>query len=450
MSRITAAFLIAVLTLMCNEAPGAEPVSFRKDIAPILLENCLACHGPKKAEGSFRVDTFERVMAAGDTGTPGFTASDVDNSEVYLRIISEDEGERMPLESDPLPAEKAALVKRWVEEGAKYDAKDPKASLASIVPPPVYPDAPETYSHTVPITAVTFSPDGSQVVVAGYYELTVWNPLDGALVKRIGNVGERTYSLAYSPDGKILAVGGGQPGRLGEVRLFDPAAGTLTKVLLSTSDVVFDVVFNPAGDRLAVTSADGVLRIFNVASGAEELTITSHSDWIMSVAWNADGTKLASASRDKTAKVFDAKTGELIVTYAGHGQPVKGVAFHPDGAEVYSSAADKKVQRWKIADGKKSADVGSLGGENYKLKTGGGFMFVGSADKSARQYELKTHKQVRSYAGHSDWVLSTAFHGGTKRLAAGTFDGQVRIWNTEDGKAVVTFVAAPGKQLAQK
>jgi WD40 repeat protein len=301
----------------------------------------------------------------------------------------------------------------------------------------------------MPITAVAFTSDGQQLIVGGYHELTIWNPVDGKLIKRIKNVGQRSYAMALSPDGKLLAVGCGAPGRLGETRLFDWATGELKNVLGSTGDVVLDVAFNPAGDRLAVGAADGIVRIFEVATGKEQLTINSHSDWVNAVAWNADGSKLVSGSRDKTAKVFDAKTAELLVTYSGHGQPVKGVAFHPEGSEVFSSGGDNKIHRWQIAEAKKTAEVG-FGGEVYKLVPNGEFLFTASADKSVRQFEAKTHKELRQFAGHGDWALSVGYSPSTKRVAAGGFDGSVRVWNAEDGKLVTTFFAAPGYQAPSK
>ena len=432
-----------------GHADAADPVSFRKDLAPILLDRCVACHGPKKAEGGYRLDSFERAMKEGDSATAGFLGAQLEESESYRRLISDDEDERMPMESDPLPAEQIALFKRWIEEGAKFDGEDPKAELVTIIPPLTHPDPPEAYPFTLPVTSVAFSSDGKALIAGGYHELTVWNPEDGKLIRRIKNVGQRTYGLALSPDGKILAAACGAPGRLGEARLFSPKNGELLKVLGTTSDVVLDVAFSPQGDRLAVVAADSVLRVFEVASGKTQLTITSHSDWVQAVAWNGDGTKLASASRDKTAKILDAKTGELLVTYSGHGQPVKGVAFHPDGNEVFSSGNDNKIHRWKIADAKKSADIG-FGGEVFKLPTGGEFLFATSADKTVRQFEAKSHKQIRSLTGHKDWALSVAYHGVTKRLASGGFDGEIRVWNTEDGKPVTTFLAAPGFQPPPK
>lgn len=448
MQRTSILSIVLVLALAAL-ATGQEPVSFRQDLGPVLLNKCLACHGPKKAEGGFRVDSFERVTKEGDSGSPGFTAKDLEGSEAFRRMISEDPDERMPLEADPLPPEQIALFKRWIEEGANFDGDDPKAELITIIPPPTHPDPPESYRYTMPVTAVAFSHDGNELIVGGYHELTVWNPADGQLIRRIKNVGQRTRALALSPDGKLLAVGCGAPGRLGEARVFEMATGNLVHVLGTTSDEVLDVAFSPQGNRLAIGAADSVIQVFEMPGGNHELTITSHSDWVMALAWNADGSKLASASRDKTAKVFDSKTGELLVTYSGHGQPVKGVAFHPENKDVFSAGADNKIHRWQIADAKKTAEV-AFGGEVFKLPLGGDFMFAASADKTVRKFEAKTQKQIHSYAGHKDWALSVAYHDGAKRVAAGGFDGRVLIWNADDAKEVAALVAAPGYETAAK
>jgi hypothetical protein len=428
--------------LVCRSALG-QTVSFRSQVAPILVNNCLACHGPKKAEGGYRVDNFERLMAAGESGSHGFSPKAVDASEAFRRIVSTDVVERMPLEGDPLTPDQIELIKKWIDEGATFDGPDPKANLATVIPPPLHPDPPAEYPHALPVTAMVFSPDGAELIIGGYHELTFWNPTNGQLNRRWKNVGQRTFALAFSPDGKSLAVGGGTPGRLGEVRVFDFGSGNLKTVMGTTSDVVLDVSYSPQGDRIAIGAADGVLRIVESETGKELFAINSHSDWVTATAWNADGSKLASASRDKTAKVFDSKTGELAVTYSGHGQPVRGIAFHPDGAELFSAGNDRKLHRWKLADGAKTAEV-AFGDEVYKLPLGGGFLFASSADKSLRQFDAKTHAQVRAFAGPADSVLCAAYHDGTKRVAGGVFNGGVHVWNLADGSALASFVAAPG------
>jgi hypothetical protein len=425
-------------------AAEADVVAFGGSLAPMLLEKCVACHGPKKAEGSYRADTFERLMTAGDSGLAPFTAGKVDDSEVLRRMSSADSSERMPLDGDPLPADQVALVRRWIEEGAKFDGPDPKVDLAMLVSPPTYPDPPEAYPAVLPITALAFAPDGRQLMVGGYHELTVWNPEDGTLVRRIKNIAARTYALAFSPDGTKLAVACGSPGRRGEVRLLDAATGNLLTVLAPSGDVVLDVAFSPDGSRIAAVGADGVLRVFHVETSAAQLATPAHADWITAVAWSGDGRLLATASRDKSAKVFDAASGEPRVTYAGHEQVVSGVIFHPDGQQLYSGGADNKVHLWSVADGKKAADIPGAGGEACKLARGGTFLLAAAADRSVRQLDLGTRSQVRAFSGHGETVLSIAVHEGGKRVAAGAFDGTIRVWNLEDGKPISQFTAAPG------
>jgi WD40 repeat protein len=73
-----------------------------------------------------------------------------------------------------------------------------------------------------------------------------------------------------------------------------------------------------------------------------------------------------------------------------------------------------------------------------------GRVFSCSADRKARLHSLADAKLLKTFAGHTDWVYSLAYNDVTKRLATGSFDGEVRIWNAEDGKGLITFLAAPG------
>lgn len=443
---MAALLLVAVLA---ERAMGDE-VSFSSDIAPILLENCQSCHGPKKVEGGYRVDTFEAAAGEGDSGLLGFLAADLEESEAFRRIISNDESERMPLDSDPLSKEQTELLKRWIEQGAKFDGQDPKIDLVTLVARAAQPDPPEKYPHPLPLTAMQFSHDGQHLFVGGYHEVTVWSVGDGKLLRRITNIGQRTLALDLSPDGKVLAVAGGAPGRNGSIRTIDVATGELRSVLGLSGDLVMDVRFSPDGKHIAAGNVARELLVFDAESGETVHTISRHSDWVNAVAWSPDGTKLVTGSRDKFCKVFDAKTGELTYSY-NHGQPVKGITFLPNGTEVFSSGSDNKVQRWQIANGKKAAEF-VFGDEVFKLPALTESLFAVSADKTVRQIDPKENKEVRQFLGHEDWPLSVDVHAGTKRLATGDYRGEVRIWNTEDGAPVVTFTAAPGysRQLSAK
>jgi hypothetical protein len=103
----------------------AEEIRFNRDVRPILAENCFACHGfdPKHREGGLRLDTFAGATENRD-GAHGITPGDVSKSDIWHRINSTDADEIMPppkSNKPPLTAKQREILKRWIEQGAKYE-----------------------------------------------------------------------------------------------------------------------------------------------------------------------------------------------------------------------------------------------------------------------------------------------------------------------------------------
>ena len=227
------------------------------------------------------------------------------------------------------------------------------------------------------------------------------------------------------------------------MRLFNPADGKLISVLLTTSDVVFDVKFSHDEKLLATCGADHAIRIFEMPEARLKHTITNHSDWVMAVAFNHDATQFASASRDKTAKVFDLKkAGDMISSFTDHNQQVDGIAFAADDKKVFSSGRDNRLFQWNVADAKREGEVG-LGGEGFEIAVEGETLLVASGDRNVRRMSAKDRGNQKTFSGHKEWVYAVALHAGTKRAASGSHDGEVRIWNIEDGATVTSFIAMP-------
>src|SRR6185369_12714804 len=191
---------------------GALSVSFTHQIAPILARKCLTCHGPEKSKGGFRLDTFELLLKPGESKSASLVSGNPQQSELFRRITIKDEDDRMPQKADPLPDAEIVLIERWIKEGARFDGADSKAPLVSLVPRMPHPDPPANYARPVPVMALAFGRDGQELAIGGYHEITIWNPGDGKLLRRITNVAQRTQSLAYSPAG-VLAAAGGSPGQ---------------------------------------------------------------------------------------------------------------------------------------------------------------------------------------------------------------------------------------------
>ena len=404
---------------------AAEPVSFKSDIAPIFLEQCQSCHGPKKSKGKYRVDTYQLAIKAGA-------------DELHYRVSTDDEDDRMPPDSDPLNAGQIALIKRWMAEGARFDGDDPQASLASIIPPATHPPAPTTYARPIPITALAFSSNGQQLLASGYREITVWNVETGELQRRIGNLPERVHSIDLSPNGTTIAAAGGIPGRLGEVRIFDFATGALVQALHRLDDLCFSARFSPDGASLATGGADGTVRVFDTKTWSEEIVFSNHSNWVNAVCWHPDGTKIASASRDHTAKVFDLKTKKRLTSYTGHNESIYAVWFHPAAEDVFTGAADHKLMRWRINDGGTVREYFQTPSAIYQIAALGSERLVVSSGDS-------THiEDTNKRANYKAEALCLAVSADGTRLAAGAEDGRIRIWDIEKpDEPLREFTAVP-------
>lgn len=436
---------LAILSLMDRPAVAA-PVSFVKDVAPIFAAKCLTCHGPEKAKGHYRLDTFEALMKSGDSEKKPVVASQPDQSHLLQLITTKDADDRMPQKDDPLPAATVALIRRWIQEGARFDGADQKASLSSLLAPAAHPEPPVRYARPVPVLAVAFGRDGAEVFAGGYHEVTVWNSTNGALLRRIKNLPQQVRSLAMSPDGNTLAVAGGASGRSGEVKLIDPVSGTITRTLVTTPDMMLALAFSSDGLRLACGGTDNSIRVFDVAGGKQELRVEAHADWVLDVAFSHDGKLLASASRDKTARILELKSGESEQTYAGHGEPVFTVAFTAADKRILSTARDRGLHFWSVSEAKKLGEAGGFEGEALRLIVSGTKAFTAGADGRVRPFNVgeKKPEPLAVLEGHRDAVYGLALHESSHRLVSSSYDGEVRVWDTESGKLVTNWVAAPG------
>jgi WD40 repeat protein len=450
------AFVLAVPALGQDEAGKPEaaaraadgPVSFMRDVAPILVQNCIACHNPKKSESKYVMTTFAQLSKGGQQGE-GITLEPGDpDASLLIELIRPDGSPRMPYKQDPLPPEKIAVLERWVKEGAKYDGGAPTEDWPAVLRKNTPIVVPESYPVAVPVTAVAFSPDNAEVATSGFHEINLWKTADGALGRRLRGLAERVYDIAYSPDGKWLATASGDPGQFGAVKLWiaEPNGGKPVRDLVESTDCVFAVAFSPDSKKLAAAGADRAIRIWDVETGKELALIEDHADWIIDLAFSPDGKRLASASRDKTAKVFDVEKKESLVTFPGHAQTVYTVAFSPDGKSIYSGGEDNQIRVWNPdGDGKQVRQIGGFGGPVFKLMftPDGKQLAACGSDKLVRIFS-PTGSSVRNLTGHSDWIYTFAIAPDGKTLASGSWDGEVRLWNLADGKLVRNFLAAPG------
>ena len=455
------------------QAPARKgPVSFINDVAPILKENCFACHDAKKRKGKLDMTTFENFRKGGLSDADPITAGKPDESLILELLKATDKKRMPPLETgDGLPKVKIAVIEQWIKEGAKLDAGlTPKADLLRELrvrwQPPV---PPAVYPYPVQITAVAFTPDGKQVVAGGHHELTVWNVADGKLAKRVRTRAERAYALLFLPDGK-LAVAGGRPGQEGDVRIYDITGpgkveggvavldgvndkGVMLKQLAESDDSILCLDASADGKKLVAGGCDRLVRVWDLSSGyavAKEMpSIENHADWVFGVALAADGQHLLTCSRDKTAKVWDLKTKESVVTFPTHQNTVYGIAVSADGKQGYSAGEDNQLRTWTASgDGKQVRASGGHGKAVFKVVRNPKqpLLATCSADSTVRLWNTANGAATRTLSGHTDWVYAVAFSPDGTQVVSGSFNGEVRVWTVADGKLVKAINASPGFQ----
>lgn len=423
--------------------PLGRFVSFSRHVAPILANRCVACHNTRSPGGRLNLDSFAALGKGGESGA-AFTAGKSHDS-LMLSMIRDGS---MPKEADQLDAAEIDVLARWIDVGAPLDAGlSATSDLFDVMPEFAQPQPPEQYRTAIPVTAVAFSPDGEQLASSGYHEVLVWNATDGSLLRRISNLAERIHDIEYTADGSHIAVASGTPGQLGELKLFSAADGKLVRTLIRSRDSVFALAFSPDGTKLASAGADRSISVINPQTGEQLVRIEDHADWVMDINWSPNGQRLVSASRDKTCKVFDATTGNPVVTFPGHGEPVYTAAFLSDSNHVVSGGADKRLKVWQAGDAKDLRTIGGFGGDVFRVRVqAGDLLLTASGDGNLHQHKAGDGAAVKKFAGHRDWVYTVAEHAGRKRVASGSYDGEVRIWNAEDGSSAAAFPAVPKTQ----
>ncbi|MFN0066379.1 MAG: WD40 repeat domain-containing protein [Limisphaerales bacterium] len=401
-------------------------------MAPILDQHCVACHGPDKVKGGYRLDTFAALLTPGKSGAAPVAAGDPAHSDLHARLVHADPGERMPYDAPPLAAPEIAAIRRWIAEGARFDGVDTNAPLASLRPRPVHPAPPAHYPATPPVTALAWRPDGAEIVLGGRHELLFLNPTNLAVNRRAPGFPERVAAFAWSPDGAWLSVAGGAPGRSGEVLFVAPAATNGPRTLAVTRDLMLAAALSPDGGTLAAAGADGTVRLWTVTNLAARL-LPPHADWVHALAWPPDGRRLATASRDRTARVVDAASGEVIATFRKHEAAVEHAAFSTDGNVVLTAGTDRRVRFWGAEKPDEAGDFAKFDVPVTALVQAGGFVFIGLSEGTVTQRRLTGRDEVRAWQNAGDRVTALAVDAAGGQLAMGFFSGRVRVVALKDG-----------------
>lgn len=318
----------------------------------------------------------------------------------------------------------------------------PAASLECVV----------TFGPATPISAVTFSPDGKSLAVGGYQQVLIWDLASAVLSRRVGvgHLSNSVHDLAFTADGRSLAVAEGTPCGSGAVKVLDMETGQPNLSFEGPEDVVYSLALSPNGKLLAAGGADALVHIWSMNDKKVVATIKEHGDWVWDVSFSPDGKFLATGSADNTLRIWDVGSwkAEGKIQQAG---TVHSSAFSPDGgllAVAVGGPSQRAVYIRRLADAKQTRPTRPTRTMYTRAGTPldviwarkANRIYVACSDNTVKGFDARNGRPVATFSGHRDWVYCIALSPDETKLASGSGDGTVKLWSASDGRLLATLV----------
>lgn len=448
MKRVLAVLLLGMSLWLASGAQAAPPVVFSKQVLPVLRAQCFSCHAGANPASGYSLETRDRMLAGGRHGAAILVGKGAQSS-LILYMTGELKPKMPP--NGALDLEKIAVIRRWIDEGAKVDTMILSASAtATKAPPPLLKTNLAARNLPAPVTALAYSPDGKSLAAGGFRCVRLLDPATGEVKQTIPGPSDQVQTLAWSSDGKLLAVGGGIPGKAGETLLFDTAAWKPVRTLAEHTEVVYAVAFRPGTHELATGSLDKTVRIWNADTGQTLHLIKDHAEAVFGLAYSPDGKLLATASGDRSAKLFQTSDYKRVASLTAHQDAVTHVAFNQNGTLLATTCADRQIRIWKVEIGKMENPLRQQG-EGDVINTcvfspDGSLLVYGASNSRVRVFNGDGSNQKQEWKEPEDWVYSVAVGADNQTVAAGTQDGKVLLWDVKQGKLLHTATLQKGQE----
>ena len=328
------------------------------------------------------------------------------------------------------------------------------------------------------IATFAFSSDGQRLASSGSDGIIqLWNPAQGMLLKTSAKLhDDEITSLAFSPDGKrlvsasesgemkacdaitldnVITFNKGHKQKISSLQfsidvkrlvstsldnslfVWDPDTLEVALTFLRSTNGIAGSSFSPDGTRLATAGMDETLQVFNVVTGEPQLMKGRHALRTTQIIFSPDGQRVASASLDGTIKIWETRHGNELQTLQGHTKAVMSISFSPDGQRLVSASSDWTVKVWDLAGGQELqpftapiAPVACLAfcPDNKQR------LAAGTWNGAVHIWNGLDSKAALSIKAHAKEVLSVAFNANGTRVASAGQDGKIKVWDAASGK----------------
>ena len=407
---------------------------YARDVAPIFRKYCLGCHNSQEAQGGLVLESHAQILHGGEHGAI-LVAGRAQQSRV-IRLLEKKAEPSMPPEGNAGPdAAEIAVLKAWIAAGAKNSSTGADSAWALAVPR-IEPKA----KPRKPINSLAYSPDGRLIAAAGYRSVAILSASAQTPVQTLSGLSGNVNAIGFSSDGSVLFAAAGEPGLFGELTFWNTADWTRRQTLRGHRDALLTAALSPDGKLAATGSYDQSIRLWDISTGKESRILSGHNGPVFDLAFDPSGRLLASASGDRTVKLWDVAKGERLDTFS---QPLKeqySVAFMPDGRHVVAGGVDSRIRVWKLSDSAKEGTnelVESLFAHDgpilrLAVSLDGRWIVSSSEDRTIKVWDAAHYEQVARFSKQSDWTTALAISPDNTTLVAGRIDGGLSVQSLAD------------------
>ncbi|MFV8366898.1 WD40 repeat domain-containing protein [Flavobacterium sp. XS1P27] len=330
-------------------------------------------------------------------------------------------------------------------QAQKKKTKTVKKAIISkvITAPQISPFAMLSTNNAFTINTVCVSPDGKQILSSGddgtirFWDIATRKEINNFPAEKVSSgVVYPVTGVAYSPDGKTFISG--QKSSL--PKLWDIALGKVMKRVSQKTAGIYSLAFSPNGILIALGTY-GSISICDTNSSKEILIPISRTSPIISLEFSPDNQSLIAVADNQEISLWDTNSGTKIRNFDIHNyqkdvEYATDASFTPDGKTIITGGFNKEpyqgiIKMWNANDGTlihtiidgQSIDCLAISHDGLKLVTG-------NFDHSVKIWEISTGKLLKILVGHKNYVKSVCFSPDDQTVVASSTYGAINLWKT--------------------
>ncbi len=448
-----AVLLSAVASASAVQGQDDNKVTYADHVQPIFRAKCFACHNSDKKSGGLDLTNFTSAMQGGSSGQV-IDGGDGDGSRLYA-VVSHQAQPYMPPNSDKLPPEMLAVIKKWIDGGALETKastavikKKAKMELSLSFAPNGRPEGPAPMPQrlalqppvvtptTTAVTALGTNPWSPLVAVSGQRQVLLYNTQTLQLAGVLPFPEGVARTLKFSRSGQLLLAGGGKGADLGKVVVWNIKTGDRVIEVGEETDEVLGADISADQKYIVLGGPSRMVRVYSTSTGEKLFEMKKHTDWVTAVSFSPDGVLFATGDRNGGVFVWEAETGREYLAMRGHTAAITGFAWRKDSNVLASCSEDTTIRTWELENGNQLKSWGAHGPGASSIAFTRDDQIVSTGRDRTTKLWNQDGAAVRSFEAFNDLALQVTFCDETKRVIAGDYTGLVRVWNAADGARV--------------